>query len=262
MSKKKSSPKPINHLKETTMAVKDDSQNEVNAVEQAIADIENIQHVTTDNEVSATIDIADEETPVVEESPEPVENIVPVVEEAPIPVKEPVVEETPAPIVTDKKPIESNDNFDIQIGIIKETGTTRQKYLIDNIESYIETMKPGKPIANETGAKMQFKLWQLIKNIVDSSSNEEFNKLWYIILAYFLRYQKEVFGDRYVFRFSEYWIWSQNDLSGLQRIINLIKVTCDINKMADNIKLVDINRSLEHGFTPEGRQRLISFYKR
>ncbi len=248
MSKKKT------HLvqtqsKESKMAIVESNESIEEVVNQAMAD------------ASISVTPVQEETPVTEPIVEQVAEEIPVVE-APV-VKEVVqpVVEAPVEKVVNVIP-QTNDDFLIRIQIIKETGTIREKFVIDSIESYIDKMAVGKPINNDSGAKQQYNLWKLISNIIESSSNEEFNKLWNILLAYFKEYEKGVFADRYVFRFSEYWSWSIKDLNALQRILNLIKVTCDNSKRSVNVGKVDLNRTLAEGFSEEGRGRVISFYKR
>lgn len=142
----------------------------------------------------------------------------------------------------------------------KENGTVAQKSLISGIEQYMRNMAPGVPVDFDSGAKFQHTFWKLISGVAESAKPDEFKKLWSILLAYFNEFKTTVFHERYVYRFSENWVWSQTDLNGFQRILNILHLTCDPNTRALGLKQVSLDRSLSEGFSDDARQRIVGFY--
>lgn len=170
------------------------------------------------------------------------------------------IKPTPA-TVTDQVKVDNSDLGTVQRMVDKE-GSKAQKSLVANLERYMEKMKPGMPVNNDEGARNQYQLWRTIQSVIENSSPEEFNKLWYIVLVYFKNFRTGALGERYVFRFSEYWIQSEEDLATFQRILNLIILTADPSTREKNLKQVSLPRTLEKGLTDFGRQRLLSFYNK
>jgi hypothetical protein len=152
--------------------------------------------------------------------------------------------------------------FNVQMGALKANGTLFQKALIHSLEDYLEVMKPGVPVNKDVGARKQYDLWKAISTIAESSASNEFKKLWNILLAYFEEYKGAAFHDRYIFRFSEYWIWNENELAALQRVINLIKLTSNPAERAFGLKQVVLDKTLELGFSDTAKQRIVIFYKK
>ena len=123
-------------------------------------------------------------------------------------------------------------------------------------------MKPGVPVADFDGAQHQYTLWRTIQSLIHQTPSHEFNKQWNILLAFFANNQDEdqVFHDRFVYRFSEFWNRNESELNAFQRILHLIKVTCNPATRKQNLRLVSLERTLAVGLTEEGRQKVLSFY--
>jgi len=165
-----------------------------------------------------------------------------------------------APVVELSKPIPSTD-FQTLIANMRSTGTQAQKILIASLDRYVTDMQPGRVVKDSEGARSQYNLWKAITYIAETAPVDEFKRLWNILLAYSEEYKDGVFQDRYIFRFSEYWIWSEHELNGLHRILNIIKLTSNTATRADGLRQVSLDRSLMEGFTDDARQRIIMFYK-
>ena len=151
--------------------------------------------------------------------------------------------------------------FEAQIETLRTSGTTHQKNLISALDLYVLNMHPSVVVTEDEGARHQYNLWRALIFIIDQSPQDEFKKLWNIVLAYFEHYKQTVFHDRYVFRFSEFWQWSDDHLTALQRLINIIKLTSNQETRAKGLKQVDLNRSLDTAISDIGRQKLVNFYK-
>lgn len=174
------------------------------------------------------------------------------------PKVEPVAENKP--VVEKKQPVEVSD-FNSLIQGVKDNGTTKQKILISAIEKYMVDMQPGKPVGGDAGARFQYMFWKTLSEVIEQSNQEEFKKSWNIILAYFNQFKTGVFHDKYVFRFAEFWAWNEGELNAFQRILNLIKLTCNPAERQVGLKQVSLERSLAEGFSDDGRQRILTFYQ-
>jgi hypothetical protein len=164
------------------------------------------------------------------------------------------------PVVTDTEATAPANAFEDRMNVIKASGTAAQISLITALEKYLKMMRPGVPVERNVGARNQYDLWKSILFITEDAPAEDFKKTWNILLAYFEEYKEQCFHDRYIYRFAEFWIWSESELAGFQRIVNLIKLTCNISERNKNLKLVVLDKTLELGFTDNARQRVISFY--
>lgn len=138
--------------------------------------------------------------PAVQEQDAPQVPVAEVIQVTEIAVPEPevtVVKNTTAPLPTE---------FEQLVHQLKADGSPAVKGLINSIESYMETMAPGKPLDPDLGAQTQFQFWKTISHLVEGSPQEEFRRLWSILLMYVNQYkgERQVFNMRYVFRFSEY----------------------------------------------------------
>lgn len=179
----------------------------------------------------------------------------PQVQVAPDPVAAPVVEETQAAAA--QAPV---SEFRTLINKILADGTSVEKQVVQRLEAYIDTMAPGKIVSPLVGAKSQFELWSILEFVFDAAPQEEFNKLWSLILAYFKEHENGALGPRYVNRFSEHWMQPLIKLTGLQRLLNLLMVTARPENRTAGLQSLDINKTLTDGITPTGRARILNFY--
>lgn len=176
----------------------------------------------------------------------------------------PIVAKAPTdgtgPVVTSTAP-KAPEGFQALIDDLKLNGTREQKDLIHNIETYMAKMKPNAPIDTNHGAAAQHAFWKVILGITGAESQDVFKRLWSILLAYFNEYQNGALGDRYVYRFSEYWRHGEAELAAYQRILNILLKTRDPASRKDALAHFDMNRSLEQVFSPQARQRIVTFYR-
>lgn len=152
--------------------------------------------------------------------------------------------------------------FQKKMAEISAQGTPEQSGLIAKLNTYVEDMKPGKPMTGDTGVVKQHQLWRTIFSTIENAPVDQFKSLWSIILAFFHEHASGAFHESYVYRFSEHWKHSKMELDGFQRIINLIKVSADPKTRNATTKQVDLDKTLAQPFSEEGRNRLIGFYKK
>jgi hypothetical protein len=153
-------------------------------------------------------------------------------------------------------------DFDRLMIKVRETGTGPQRKLVNDLNSYVENMKKGKPITPANGAMQQYALWATLRTVVENHHGDEFRSLWHIVLSFFHYYRDNVFSDRLVFRFADHWQRDKDQLKALQRLLDLIKITADPATRDENKKRVDMARSLEVGFSEEARSRVLQYYGR
>jgi hypothetical protein len=136
----------------------------------------------------------------------------------------------------------------------------KASFVYDSLNKYAADMGLNKSIKPEDGVKNQLILYRVIKLILDIKDEKEFNIMWNMLLAFFRFNRNEAFSDRSIFRFAEYWKDSVNNLTTFQRLLNLIRLTCDPEKRSENLKRLNMAKTLELGLDDEQRRKVITFY--
>ena len=196
-----------------------------------------------------------------------IENAAPAVVTAPTPkqaakpVAAPKAPPAPAAKPATTAPAVVSNSFNAMVEGVKTNGSDFQKNLLTALETYVFEMAPGKRHLNDDAAMKQYTLWVTLRNVINDAPVEEFRNLWSMVLAFFVEYAEKSFHERYVFRFTEHWRWSKQELDGFLSILNLIKLTADPKVRAVGLKRVDLNRALVSPITDDGRNRLLNFYK-
>ena len=195
------------------------------------------------------------EAPTVVETPAP-ETVLESAVAAAAAAAAPVVEEAVATVTAELSA------FQKKMVEIATKGTPEQTGLIAKLNTYIDEMKPGKPVHGDVGATKQYQLWRTIFSTIEHAPVEQFKSLWSILLAYFHEHADGAFHESYVFRFSEFWKHNKLELDGFQRILNLMKISADPKTRGETSKQVDLDKTLAQPFSEEGRNRLLGFYKK
>ena len=160
-----------------------------------------------------------------------------------------IVKETVAPAASD---------FQSLVDKLRVSGTPSEVQLVTALDSYVDAMKPGRPIEGTAGVTQQYKLWTTLHRVIEESPTQEFNKLWNVVVAYFREYQKGVFNGQYVNRFAEFWTRGEDELYAFQQLTNLLGLAATDRQ--NLTKLVSIHKVVEKKFTEVGRGRLIQMY--
>ena len=125
--------------------------------------------------------------------------------------------------------------------------------------SYAEAMDNKKSIVPEEGGKWQYSLYNTIKSVLGAKNQEDFNKEFNTILAFFLKNKDGVFNEKWIFRFPEQWPGSPNEFNFFRRIVYLIIQTAD--PKGRKKALEDINMEIVTQGLPENqRNMLFNFY--
>lgn len=177
-------------------------------------------------------------------------------------IPQPVVQEVVPAVVTETVPTVDTTDFDKLLAELKLKGTSEEKSLIHTLETYVEKMAPGRPMNSTEGAQHQYTLWMALFNVIHNAPSSQFKSLWNIVLAFFKKHEKGALGECYYNRFSEMWKYDLRQLAAYQRLVNLISLTADPETRAVGLRQVNLDVTLSEGFSEDGRNRLIMFYKR
>lgn len=181
-----------------------------------------------------------------------------------------VTKENASPVqVSERQPdVIQKTVFESKIEQFRQKGTEEQKRLISALDKYVQDTFPfekngvtPRSISDAVGGNAQHMLFQAIFHVIERTNDEEFKKLWNIILAYFDNYGNTVFNGRWVYRWAYAWSWGEEKLDLFQRLINLLMITADPNTRRKSLRTVDISRTVEENLSEEGRNRVIAFYQ-
>ncbi len=128
------------------------------------------------------------------------------------------------------------------------------------LNRYVIDMAPRVPLTEKLGAMNQYTLWKTIEGVLDNEDFNTFNEEWNLLLKYFLDYKDAAFSPIMVFRFAEYWEWSEDELKQLQNLINIIHLTFDPSTRAVGLKQVDFELAFNAGFNDRAKQNITQFY--
>src|SRR5690606_18288573 len=136
------------------------------------------------------------------------------------------------------------------------------------LDKYVEDTFPFekdgrtlRKISDDVGGNAQYQLYNAIYHVIERTPDEEFKKLWNILLAFFNNYKTTVFNGKWVYRWSYNWNWGEEKLDLLQRLLNLMMLTCDPDTRRNELRKVHLVRTVEIVLSEEGRNRIIAFYQ-
>lgn len=233
---------------EQTMEQQSETTQETPVVEETAVEV-------SPESINTTIDQIDEQsTLAVEQEPTP-ESVV---------VQEPV-QASIAPVVNVQAAVKveapKQTELEQLVAKAKAEGNPFRAGIITVLETYLENMKPGKPVEPAQGAKHHYTLWHNLLSIINNCPEDEFRATWNLVLAYFNLNKDSALGDRYIFRFMHEWSQGNDQCKAYQFIINMIKLTMDPKERAHGLKQVSIDRSLTDAISENGRSKLLSFYQ-
>jgi len=127
------------------------------------------------------------------------------------------------------------------------------------LNNYLEVMGLGKPITPELGGTWQYSLYQTLKGIFAAKDQVTFNAEWGTLLHFFGQNQDNVFNDKFMFRFPEYWSGSANEFTLFRRLIYVAMETTNIKTRKNDIKNLNLDKATE-GLPEEQKNKLINFY--
>lgn len=132
----------------------------------------------------------------------------------------------------------------------------------ERLTTYIETMRPGRPISVQDGVAMQLLLWNVIRLILQQEESN-FVTLMTLLLNT-IHENKEsdrgVFSMRYVNRFMDEMRITAPERRNFNRLMNLFVTTSDPRSRMVALRQVGLQSSLAGLSSDAERMRLEAFY--
>lgn len=150
--------------------------------------------------------------------------------------------------------------FNAHIENVKANGSLQERTLITYLEDYRINMAPGRPVTEQSMNSAQVSLWRAIKQVLETEEN--FEKTFTLLIAYFRNLKANVFHERYVFRGMESITLDADQAKAFQRVINLLKVAAGSTSHRATTAQVDLGRTMmENVFSGDARNRVMSYFQ-
>tara|TARA_B100000929_G_scaffold275393_1_gene249276 strand:+ start:5388 stop:6119 length:732 start_codon:yes stop_codon:yes gene_type:complete len=162
------------------------------------------------------------------------------------PVPEPTPEPKPEPAAVKEAPKPASDNPSMRI-------------VEENLEDYVARMKPGKAHTGNEGPVAQVKLYRTIQTVLRMEGSA-FIQAYGYLLKVVNDHRKDVFDERYLFRYFDALALTSPERRNFERILNLLVTTCEPKLRSKSIKQVDLDATMEGFRNPEMHQRVVEFY--
>lgn len=135
------------------------------------------------------------------------------------------------------------------------------KAMLQTIDDYIVTMRPGRPVDAGTINRQQISLHRALIKIINEVE-EGFDQTWAKVLQRFaLHNATGAFRETHVFRGIANLTLGPDSRQAFQRLINLCLLTADPQSRHLSVKQIDFKRTLEFDLTDAGRTKLLNFYR-
>ena len=162
-----------------------------------------------------------------------------------------------------KQPVEKISTDNSSQAIIEKAHKATDTFtvgLVNFLDSYMKKMSPGLLAGDKQGGMTQFNLHNTIVQLFNAADYDVFRNGLLILLAYFNAYEKGVFNERYLFRFSEQWPGGADKLTNFHATLNLLKIIA--NKQERPVgKFISLERTFNTGYTELAKDNISRFLK-
>jgi hypothetical protein len=180
----------------------------------------------------------------------------------PAPSPAPVVippQPTPDPaVITD--PVSETSTAVAWLEEFAKTASVDAKAIINSILTYVRDMAPGKSQTPEAMQRQQMNLHVALTGAINRLDGE-FKHVWGGVLRLFHEHRDGVFSERYVYRQLQNAPMNPQQRAAFQNVVNMIKLTADPQGRKVGLRQFDKTRTMQHGLTEQGRNKLLAFYK-
>lgn len=139
------------------------------------------------------------------------------------------------------------------------SSSTTETMVRENLEKYVEFMKPGRAHRGKEGMNHQVMLFRTIQ-VVLRQRGADFHKLYAYLLSVVNEHRKDVFDERYVFRYMDMVTLTNVERRSFERILNLIINTANPSTRQQAVKQIDLDATMELFKDPEAQQQIQGFY--
>lgn len=134
--------------------------------------------------------------------------------------------------------------------------------VIRAFDDYATDAAVGKQVTPDELARLELSLYNALGLLINTVSTN-----FQITFATVLKIVDDsgmtgVFGPNYIHRAVSVTRLRGKDLSAWQRLWNLLHLAAPAKNRKENLRHVDLNRTLEFGVTPEGAARVLGFFSR
>lgn len=132
----------------------------------------------------------------------------------------------------------------------------------ERLTTYIETMRPGRPISVQDGVAMQLLLWNVIRLILQQEESNFVTLMTLLLNTIHVNKESDrgVFSMRYVNRFMDEMRITAPERRNFNRLMNLFVTTSDPRSRMVALRQVGLQSSLAGLSSDAERMRLEAFY--
>lgn len=125
---------------------------------------------------------------------------------------------------------------------------------------YVENMSPKAVVREKDGCMYQINFFRTLQHYINFGGSG-FRQFFITLLAIVNELKADnVFNERYALRFLPNMAMGHEDRQAFQSLYHILVTTSNPSTRFMSIKQIDMNHALKHGYTAEGRQRLLNFY--
>ena len=162
-----------------------------------------------------------------------------------------------------KQPVEQISTDNSSQAIIEKARASTNTYikgLANFLDGYMTKMSPGLVAGDRDGGTQQYNFHNTIVQLFNQADYELFRNSFLVLLSYMRAYEKGVFNERYVFRFSEQWPAGADKLTNFHATLNLLKIIA--NKQERPVgKFISLERTFNTGYTELAKENITRFLK-
>lgn len=130
------------------------------------------------------------------------------------------------------------------------------------LASYVEAMKPKKPVTTQAQARNQLTLYTCVMSLINKSGRD-FECAFTALIKFFNAHRDGALGPRFIFRAPEESLLTAPRRDANERVMNLLMTLAPSNgnlaQVKQALKQVDLKRSLAVEVEDQARERVIAF---
>lgn len=143
---------------------------------------------------------------------------------------------------------------------VLQTGSALTKGTINDILQYSKEMGPTSPVTPTTGSPKQVALYRSLMNGINNNSTD-FPMMFATILRIVYELKTNgAFQEKLVYRYFPSMALNTADRQAFAGLIHTLISLSATSGRATAMKQIDFNKLTAFGYTPAGRQRLLSFF--
>lgn len=127
------------------------------------------------------------------------------------------------------------------------------------LDEYIRDLPYGQPITKQAAGLIQETFFYNVLSILNLPE-EEFRKQWSALLEWVLANQDKETSQVGLGRHADAWTRGKKTFNQWRRLIAVVARTADPSSRKKELKNINFNLVLEHGYNARQRQNLVSFY--